>query len=71
MSQVLFLIPLSVFMGLIGLCAFIWALRHDQFDDLEGNAWRIVTTQDPPDKEGVSNDELAAYADHENTGRRL
>ena len=31
----IFLIPLAIGMGAIGLVAFIWALQHDQFDDLE------------------------------------
>ena len=71
MTHLLFLIPLSAGMGLVGLGAFIWAMNNDQFDDLEGNAWRIVTPQNPPDTEGVSHDELAAYPHHENTRRRL
>lgn len=36
------LIPLSLCMGAIGLGAFFWALRHDQFDDPEGAAWRVI-----------------------------
>ncbi len=36
------LIPLSIGMGLIGLVAFVWALRHDQFDDPDGNAERVL-----------------------------
>jgi cbb3-type cytochrome oxidase maturation protein len=36
------LIPLSLCMGAIGLGAFLWALRHDQFDDPEGAAWRVI-----------------------------
>ena len=42
------LIPLSIAMGLVGLVAFCWALRHDQFDDPEGAAWRVLTPDDPP-----------------------
>ena len=37
------LIPLSIGMGLLGLAAFIWALRHDQFDDPKGQANRILS----------------------------
>ncbi|PVA06038.1 cbb3-type cytochrome oxidase assembly protein CcoS [Thalassorhabdomicrobium marinisediminis] len=40
--SLLLLIPLSIGMGLIGLLAFLWALRHDQFDDPEGNAARVL-----------------------------
>ncbi|WP_138936239.1 cbb3-type cytochrome oxidase assembly protein CcoS [Roseovarius arcticus] len=40
--SLLVLIPLSIGMGMVGLCAFIWALRHDQFEDLTGNAERVL-----------------------------
>lgn len=40
MSSLSILIPLSLGMGFVGLCAFLWALRANQFDDPEGNAWR-------------------------------
>ena len=39
------LIPLSIGMGALGLTAFFWALRHDQFDDPDGAAWRVITTE--------------------------
>lgn len=42
MSSLYILIPVSLGMGLIGLCAFFWAMRHNQFDDPEGNAWRVI-----------------------------
>ncbi|RMH45535.1 MAG: cbb3-type cytochrome oxidase assembly protein CcoS [Alphaproteobacteria bacterium] len=42
MEILLVLIPVSLFLGGIGLAAFIWALRSNQFDDLEGDAWRIL-----------------------------
>ena len=51
MSLVL-LITLSVGMGLVGLAAFLWALRDGQFDDPEGSAWRVVAPQDPPKRKG-------------------
>lgn len=48
------LIPLSIGMGAIGLVAFFWALRHDQFDDPDGAAWRVIPTDtelEYPDEE--------------------
>jgi len=42
MTALLILIPVSIGMGLVGLGAFIWAMRHEQFDDLDGNAWRVI-----------------------------
>jgi cbb3-type cytochrome oxidase maturation protein len=38
------LIPISLFLGGIGLAAFFWALRKGQFDDPQGDANRILTT---------------------------
>lgn len=40
--SLIILIPVSIGMGLIGLAAFTWALRHDQFDDLQGSAERVL-----------------------------
>lgn len=37
------LIPISVFLGLVGLVAFLWLLRHDQFEDPEGQAARVLS----------------------------
>lgn len=37
------LIPASVLLGLVGLAAFLWLLRHDQFEDPEGHAARILS----------------------------
>lgn len=64
-----FLIPLSIAMGLAGLCAFVWALRHGQFDDPEGDSRRILIPQ-PPSKE-TSHVRLAAEPDHEDARRGL
>ena len=48
MTGLALLIPLALMMGLIGLCAFFWALRNGQFDDCEGAAARILI-EDPDD----------------------
>ncbi len=49
MSALAVLIPVSLGMGLIGLAAFFWAMRHGQFDDPEGNAWRVIAPDRPPE----------------------
>jgi cbb3-type cytochrome oxidase maturation protein len=38
----LYLIPAALFLGLLGLGAFMWALRNGQFDDPDGAAERIL-----------------------------
>lgn len=47
MTALLYLIPAALFLGLLGLGAFVWALRAGQFDDLEGAAHRILIDDDP------------------------
>ncbi len=42
MSVLLYLIPIALFLGLLGLVGFLWALRSGQFDDLDGAAYRIL-----------------------------
>ncbi|MBT5373468.1 MAG: cbb3-type cytochrome oxidase assembly protein CcoS [Rhodospirillaceae bacterium] len=46
MDALLFLIPIALFMGLCGLVAFLWALKSGQYDDLEGEASRILFDED-------------------------
>ncbi|SMP26830.1 cbb3-type cytochrome oxidase assembly protein CcoS [Shimia sagamensis] len=40
-----YLIPISLFLGGIGLVAFIYTVRSDQYDDPEGDAQRILSGQ--------------------------
>ena len=48
MNVLLYLIPIALFMGGVGLAAFIWSLKSGQYDDLEGAAWRILQDDDTP-----------------------
>jgi cbb3-type cytochrome oxidase maturation protein len=36
------LIPAALGLGLIGLIAFLWALKSGQFEDMDGAALRIL-----------------------------
>ncbi|AHA99983.1 MULTISPECIES: cbb3-type cytochrome oxidase assembly protein CcoS [Brucella] len=42
MSRLIFLIPIALFLGLLGLAAFLWSLKSGQYDDLDGAANRIL-----------------------------
>ena len=43
MNILALLIPASLFLGGIGLVAFLWSMKTHQFDDPEGDANRILT----------------------------
>ncbi len=49
MDVLVYLIPVALGLGAVGLGAFLWALRSGQFDDLDGAAERILYDDDPPD----------------------
>lgn len=42
MSVLIFLIPITLAIGLLALAAFLWSLKTKQYDDLEGAANRIL-----------------------------
>ena len=46
MDSLLVLVPAALLLGLLGLAAFLWALRNGQFDDPEGAAGRILYDDD-------------------------
>ena len=62
MTVLIYLIPAALFLGFLGLCAFLWALKSGQFDDLDGAAHRILFDDDepldtePPDDEPLEDD---------------
>jgi len=45
-TSLLFLIPAMLFLGGLGLAGFLWALKSGQYDDMEGNASRILYDDD-------------------------
>jgi cbb3-type cytochrome oxidase maturation protein len=47
MTALAYLIPAALFLGLLGLGAFMWALKSGQFEDLDGAAQRILDDDDP------------------------
>ncbi|TCV72076.1 cbb3-type cytochrome oxidase maturation protein [Neorhizobium sp. R1-B] len=42
MNMLIFLIPIALFLGGLGLFAFLWSLKSGQYEDLDGAAWRIL-----------------------------
>ncbi len=43
MEMLVILIPVSLSLGGAGLLAFLWALRHGQFDDPAGDSERVLS----------------------------
>jgi cbb3-type cytochrome oxidase maturation protein len=41
-SVIVYLIPIAILLGAIGLAAFFWSLKSGQYDDLDGAAERIL-----------------------------
>ena len=52
MTALAWLIPAALFLGGLGLLAFLWALRSGQFEDLEGAAYRALEDDPPEDRAG-------------------
>lgn len=42
MSVLIYLIPIALILGIIGLIAFLWSLKSKQFEDLDGAGKRIL-----------------------------
>ena len=56
MDVLIYLIPIALFLGLLGLGAFLWSLKTGQYDDLEGAKWRILDDGDLPEEERPHSD---------------
>ncbi|MBO0759406.1 MAG: cbb3-type cytochrome oxidase assembly protein CcoS [Bradyrhizobiaceae bacterium] len=46
MEVLVYLVPMALALGLLGLGAFLWTLKSGQYDDLEGAAWRALSEDD-------------------------
>lgn len=42
MEVLTILIPVSLFLGAVGLVAFVWTMKARQYDDPDGDANRIL-----------------------------
>lgn len=46
MDVLIYLIPIALSLGLMGLGAFLWSLKSGQYDDMEGAAVRVLIDDD-------------------------
>jgi len=48
MTNLVYLIPVALFLGALALLGFLWALRSGQYEDLDGAAERILIDEQEP-----------------------
>jgi cbb3-type cytochrome oxidase maturation protein len=46
MNDFLYLIPIALCLGAVGLAAFLWSLKSGQYEDLDGAAERVLFDDD-------------------------
>lgn len=46
MNMLIFLIPVALGLGGLGLLAFLWSLRSGQYEDMDGAGWRALEDDD-------------------------
>ncbi|BAB52721.1 cytochrome oxidase maturation protein, cbb3-type [Mesorhizobium sp. SEMIA 3007] len=47
MTILVYLMPVALFLGALGLTGFLWALKSGQYEDLDGAAERILRDDKP------------------------
>ncbi len=57
MSALIYLIPVALLLGLLGLVAFLWALKSGQFEDLDGAAHRVLLDDEEEDEAATKESE--------------
>ncbi|MEW6767997.1 MAG: cbb3-type cytochrome oxidase assembly protein CcoS [Pseudomonadota bacterium] len=48
MEVLIYLVPLALLLGGLGLAGFLWSLKNGQYDDLDGAAWRAISDEESP-----------------------
>lgn len=71
MSAIVYLLPIALTMGVLGLVAFFWALRNHQFDDPEGDANRILFGDELPQPQDDATTANAAAQHNPNDNNRV
>jgi cbb3-type cytochrome oxidase maturation protein len=46
MNVLIYLVPMALALGLTGLAAFLWSLKSDQYQDMDGAALRVLDNDD-------------------------
>ncbi|MCE8013617.1 cbb3-type cytochrome oxidase assembly protein CcoS [Billgrantia desiderata] len=71
MTILYLLIPLSLILLGLAVWAFFWAVKNDQFEDLEGPAHRILFDEDENDLSAEEREKRRKSADkHDGPAKR-
>ena len=46
MNVLVYLVPMALGLGLLGLFAFLWSLRSGRYSDVDGAARRVLSDDD-------------------------
>ena len=46
MNVLIYLLPMALGLGLLGLFGFMWALKSGQYNDVDGAALRVLSDDD-------------------------
>ena len=67
MDIIYLLLPVALIIVIIIIAVFFWAVKSDQFDDLEGPAYRILMDDDSADIKKSAGKSESSSADDTNT----
>lgn len=48
MMSLLWLLPITLALGIAGVVVFMWSVRSGQYEDLDAAAYRILDDDQPP-----------------------
>lgn len=66
MDIIYLLLPVALLIVVIIIAIFFWAVKSDQFDDLEGPAYRILMDDDDEDSD-IKKEKQADHSTSEKT----
>ena len=55
MNMLIYLIPVALLLGALGLFAFLWSVRSGKYEDMDGAAWRALGDGDNRPRSSISN----------------
>ena len=65
MNHLVWLVPIALVMGAIGLMAFLWSIRSGQYEDLDGAAERVLLANEadaPLRRAGWTGDDAKSHS---------